>query len=170
MKNNFLFIFLSILLFSCGSNNSNEDVEYKTERDTASVAANPDTTIRIINNKIFWSIQPNAQNEKRELVKPSTKGINNYAPQQLVDSLNNIYPDIQLVLRKVGHDTIYVRIPQSLRLTENIGDTGAENFLATIVYNLTELSGIKYVNLFFLPGSHAEPGIYTRDDFKLPQQ
>lgn len=168
---NLLFLFLmSILLFSCGSDNdSKEEVVYQTERDTAVVADNPDTTVKIINNKIFWSVQPNAQNEKRELKKPSTVAINTFAPQQLLDSLNYIFPDMQLVFKKIGHDTLYVRMPQSTRLTNNIGDTGAENYLATVVFNLTELPGIKYVNLSFSPGNHAEPGVYSRDDFKKMQ-
>jgi hypothetical protein len=167
---NLLFLFLtSMLLFSCGSNDSKEEVVYQTERDTALVAANPDTSAKIINNKIFWSVQPNVQNEKRQLQKPATVAINTFAPQQLVDSLNNIFPDMQLVFRKIGHDTLYARIPQSSRLTNNIGDTGAENYLATVVFNLTELPGIKYVSLFFLPGNHAEPGVYSRDDFKKMQ-
>ena len=160
---------MSIILFSCGSNDSKEDVVYQTERDTALVAANPDTTVKIINDKIFWSVQPNAENEKRELKKPTTVAINTFAPQQLVDSINNIFPDMQLVFNKISHDTLYLRMPQSTRLTNNIGDTGAENYLATVVYNLTELPGIKYVNLFFTPGDHAEPGVYSRDDFKKMQ-
>ena len=168
---NLLFLFLvSVLLFSCGSDNdSKEEVVYQTERDTAVVADNPDTTVKIINSKIFWSVQPNMQNEKREMKKPATVAINTFAPQQLLDSLNTIFPDMQLVLNKIGHDTLYVRMPQSTRLTNNIGDTGAENYLATVVYNLTELPGIKYVNLNFIPGNHAEPGVYSRDDFKKMQ-
>ncbi|MEO7046032.1 MAG: GerMN domain-containing protein [Ferruginibacter sp.] len=167
---NLLFLFLmSIILFSCGSNDSKEEVVYQSERDTALVAANPDTSVKIINDKIFWSVQPNAQNEKRELKKPATVAISKFAPQQLVDSINNIFPGMQLVFNKISHDTLYVRMPQSARLTNNIGDTGAENYLATVVYNLTELPGIKYVNLFFTPGDHAEPGVYSRDDFKKMQ-
>ncbi len=169
MKNLLLLFLMSMLLFSCGSNDSKEEVVYQTERDTAVVKDNPDTTVKIINNKIFWSVQPNTQSDKRQLQKPATVAISTFAPQQLVDSLNNIFPDMQLVFRKIGHDTLYARIPQSMRLTDNIGDTGAENYLATVVYNLTELPGIKYVNLFFLPGNHAEPGVYSRDDFKKMQ-
>ena len=167
---NLLFLFLiTIILFSCGSNDSKEEVVYKTERDTALVAANPDTSVKIINNKLFWSVQANAQNEKRELKKPSTVAINTFAPQQLVDSLNNIFADMQLIYKKIGHDTLYISMPKSTRLTNNIGDTGAENYLATVVYNLTELPGIKYVNLDIAPGNHAEPGVYSRDDFKKMQ-
>ena len=171
MKNLLFLLLISILLFSCGSDNDSKDEEvvYQTERDTAVVADNPDTTVKIINNKIFWSVLPNAQNEKRELKKPATAAINTFAPQQLLDSLNYIFPDMQLVLSKTGHDTLYVRMPQSTRLTNNIGDTGAENYLATVVYNLTELPGIKYVNISFSPGNHAEPGVYSRNDFKQMQ-
>ncbi|MEO6757402.1 MAG: GerMN domain-containing protein, partial [Ginsengibacter sp.] len=167
MKNLLFLFMMSIFLFSCGSDNdSKEEVVYKNERDTAVVADNPDSTLKIINSNIFWSVQPNAQNEKRELKKPATVAINTFAPQQLLDSLNYVFPGMQLVLNKVSHDTLYVRMPQSTRLTNNIGDTGAENYLATIVYNLTELPGIKYVNLNFAPGNHAEPGVYSRHDFK----
>jgi hypothetical protein len=51
-------------------------------------------------------------------------------------------------------------------LANEIGNTGAENYLASTTFTLTELKNIKYVNIAMKPGDHAEPGVYSRDDFK----
>ena len=80
--------------------------------------------------------------------------------------INQNFPDIHLDLVKVSHDTIYVKIPDSKRLTEEIGNTGADNYLASATFTLTELKNIKYVNIDLKAGDHAEPGVYSRADFK----
>jgi len=80
--------------------------------------------------------------------------------------INNNFPDIHLDLVKISHDTIYVKIPDSKKLANEIGDTGAENYLASATFTLTELKNIKFVNIAMQPGDHAEPGVYSRNDFK----
>ncbi|MEO6894444.1 MAG: hypothetical protein ABI136_05360, partial [Ginsengibacter sp.] len=59
-----------------------------------------------------------------------------------------------------------VKIPDSQKLTNQIGDTGAENFLASATFTLTEMPGIHFVYIDMQTGDHAEPGVYSRDDFK----
>ena len=75
-------------------------------------------------------------------------------------------PEIHLDFIKISHDTIYVKIPNSQNLTSDIGDTGAENYLASTTYTLTEMKNVRYVNIAMKGGDHAEPGVYSRDDFK----
>ena len=86
--------------------------------------------------------------------------------KNLIQLINNNYDSIHLDYIKTSHDTIYVHIPHSEMLTERIGSTGAEMYLASATWSLTELKGIKYVNYNFEEGDHASPGVYNRNSFK----
>ena len=86
--------------------------------------------------------------------------------KNVIELINNNYDSIHLDLVKIFHDTIYVHIPNSEMLTERIGSTGAEMFMASATFSLTELKGIHYVNYDFIEGEHAAPGVYDRGYFK----
>ena len=42
------------------------------------------------------------------------------------------------------------------------GTTGADDYMSTTTFTLTELKNIKYVNYDFEEGDHAMPGTYSR--------
>ena len=73
--------------------------------------------------------------------------------------------EVQLKLIRVSGDTMYVTIPDSKVLTQQMGSTGATQFMATATYTLTEMSGVKYIHFDFQEGDHAEPGTYSRENF-----
>lgn len=149
--------------------NSNKDKKAETQQqevvDTVSVAHSTDSTKTIINRPMIWSVEPET-GEKEKLKAPENAKLDTFSSEHLVKLINENFPDIHLDLIKVSHDTIYVKIPDSKRLTEEIGNTGADNYLASATFTLTELKNIKYVNIALKAGDHAEPGVYTRADFK----
>lgn len=157
--------FLLSFFIACNSNN---DAKVETEQqeivDTLSATASGDTTKTIVNHSMIWSVQPQSGN-KEKLMAPENK-IDTLSSSRLVDLLNENYPDIHLDFIKISHDTVYVKIPDSKRLTQELGDTGADNYLAATTYTLTESKNIKFVNIAMKAGDHAEPGVYSRDDFK----
>jgi hypothetical protein len=154
------------LLVAC---NSNEDKKAETLQkvavDTVSVAHSEDSAKTIINRSMIWSVEPQS-GEKEKLKAPENAKLDTFSSENLVKLINENFPDIHLDLVKVSHDTIYVKIPDSKRLTEEIGNTGADNYLASATFTLTELKNIKYVNIDLKAGDHAEPGVYSRADFK----
>jgi hypothetical protein len=168
MKNKlFSIVFFALILCSCNSNSDKqENVVYKTERDTASINSSGDSVLTVINHPSLWTVEMQSNAGTERLKKPSIEIIKSFNPSQLIDTLNDNYKDIQLHLLKLSHDTIYVAIPDSKKLTQELGDTGAENYMATVVFNLTELKNIKFVNFYFKAGDHAEPGVFSREDFK----
>lgn len=85
-------------------------------------------------------------------------------PQKLIDYVNRYRgrDNIKLTFAKISHDTIYININESKYLTQSIGTTGADDYISTTVYTLTELKGIANVNLNFEEGDHAKPGTYNR--------
>jgi hypothetical protein len=148
--------------------NSNDDKKIETVQqetvDTVSAMHPEDSARTIVNRTMIWTVEPQS-GEKQKLQAPANK-IDTFSSAHLVDLLNENFPDIHLDLIKVSHDTIYVKIPDSKKLTQEIGDTGADDYLAATTYTLTEPKNIKFVNIALKAGDHAEPGVYSREDFK----
>jgi hypothetical protein len=159
-------IVMACLIFGCNSNdNKKEETVHENVTDTVTASASSDTAKTIVNHTMIWSVQPEgANNEKLEA--PQNVKLDTLSSTKLVELINNNFPDIHLDLVKISHDTIYVKIPDSKKLANEIGDTGAENYLASATFTLTELKNIKFVNIAMQPGDHAEPGVYSRNDFK----
>jgi len=83
----------------------------------------------------------------------------------IVTRLNALHPDPGLELLKIEGDIAFVRVPDAEYLTQRMGTTGAEYFMALVTISLTSLSGIEHVNFSFKEGDHAIPGAYSRVDF-----
>lgn len=163
----FCAVFSFCLFFSC---NSNQEEKVKTPpenevTDTVSSQNSVDSSRTIVNRSLIWTIERQG-NEKEKLKAPDSTRTADYSSAQLIALLNQNYPDVQLNLIKISHDTIYVKIPDSKKLTNELGDTGAEEYLASATYTLTETKNVHFVNINMKAGDHAEPGVYTRDDFK----
>jgi hypothetical protein len=71
-----------------------------------------------------------------------------------------------LVLIKTSGDTVYLKIPEATYLTQQMGSSGPTMYFANLVYNLTEIPGIKNINVDLLEGDHAQPGTFNQDSFK----
>ncbi len=165
MKNSALGI-LFLLFFSCNTNeksNSNEEVQtLDTVYDTP-VSTGIDSTLFVKSQSLLWQVR---DSNGLKLSKPIKRGIDTMSASHIIDLINDNYDSIHINYLETSHDTVYLAIPYGKSLTEKIGDTGAENFMASTVYSLTEVKGIRYVNFDFKGGDHAMPGVYTRDDFK----
>lgn len=87
-------------------------------------------------------------------------------PKQLINLLNSKYsPSVTLEFDKLSNDTVYVKIPNSTILTQQMGSHGAYDYMITCTFTLTELNGIEFVNFNFESGDHAGPGVYSRQYF-----
>ena len=164
-----LFIVTAIaitLLLSCRSGNkekdSNPDVVIE---DTVfdSAPAVEDSGLYVKNKSMLWHVD---DTKGLKLQKPEVSGIDTMSVKNLIQIINANCDSIHLDYIKNSHDTIYVHIPHSEMLTERIGSTGADMYLASTTWSLTEIKSIKYVNYDFEEGDHASPGVYSRDNFK----
>lgn len=70
-----------------------------------------------------------------------------------------------LRLRGIANGTANVEIINDRHLTQNMGTTGADAYLAGVTFTLTENEEIHSVNFIFREGDHAIPGVYTRKSF-----
>lgn len=160
-------LIVTITFCSCNSSEDKKaEVVEGTITDTVtSISLSADSTQTFINRSLIWTVNE-AEPGEEKLKKPETAIPETFSSAQLIDVLNSNFPEIRLDLVKISHDTMYVDIPDSKRLSTGIGDTGAENYMASATYTLTELKNVKFVNFKFPPGDHAEPGTYSRQDFK----
>ena len=115
-------------------------------------------------SKYYWESTLNDSTGKLEMKK--TTPVDTLSIQSILEFINKTHPRILLGVVKTSNDTIYLKIADATVLTQQMGTTGAMEYLAAAVYNLTELLGIKYVTFDFEEGDHAAPGTYTRESFK----
>ena len=71
----------------------------------------------------------------------------------------------RMALQKTEPPTVVVEIMNDKYLSEAMGSSGAQDYLAIATYTLTESPGIRSVEFVFQPGEHAMPGVYSRESF-----
>jgi hypothetical protein len=170
MKIKLLFFSLALFIFFSCNSNQDKEAETKPENqetsiDTISASNNEDSAITVKTRPMIWTVDEQNQGAEK-MRKPEDVKLDTFSSEELVQLLNNNYPDIQMKLVKISHDTMYVKIPDSKKLTEQMGSTGAQNYMASATYTLTEFKNVKYINFNLEEGDHAGPGIFSRKDFK----
>ena len=146
MIRNSFWVFILVLLSACGNNKPGEQV---AEEDT-------------VFTRYSWEATDTG---RIVLLKKEGKGPDTLSNEGVVTFLNNNWPHVQLVIIKTSGDTLFLKIPQSTYLTQQMGSSGPTTYFAEAVYNLTEIPGIHYVHFDFEEGDHAQPGTFNRDSF-----
>ena len=160
MKNWFL---LSMVIFTISCNT--QQAEKAVAKVDSSAYEPPRDSVNLITDThYFWSAD---WDEQKGMVMKKTTPItpDSLTASLIIQKLDKLYPEIPLRFSHVSLDTIFVIINKSTYLTQQIGTTGAESYLAVVTYNLTELQGINHVNFKFKAGDHASPDTYERTDF-----
>ena len=171
MKNKILLF--AIILFSVGCNSSTNETKESEETVNREVIDSPgeegteEPVLSVTNKPSLWTVEYEDNTKTEKLKKPEDIKIGSLSATDLINTLNETYTSVQLKYDKISNDTIFVKIPDSEKLTQQLGSTGAYNYMAATVFNLTELDHIKYVKFDFKGGDHASPGVFTREDFKL---
>ena len=150
------FILLTSLVSCSGPTSTSISTEINTDTSQTS------NSISKVNDtiKYIWLYDYAAEIPVRlKKVNPDT-----LTPEKLIYLINKYRGQDKIILDlvKVLGDTIYVAIKESTYLTQSMGTTGADDYVSTTVYTLTELKDIKYVNFNFTEGDHARPGTYSR--------
>jgi hypothetical protein len=140
-------LFLMIMIHSCSGPDKSAPVQ-----DT--IMDQPDTVL-------FWTVDD--YNKIKTRVFQDTIKITD--PKPVVNGINSLYPGVKLRLLNVSNDTVYAAIDSAYTLTESMGSFGAAEYLSTVVINLTTLENINFVSLEFIPGSHAMPGVYSKENY-----
>jgi hypothetical protein len=153
---------LVLLLLSCTNNTAHEPETETTvlppsASDSATVG--PELTDRM--QYFVWDVNSDAKTIRQNpKLRPQY-----YSVDTLLMGLNERYPRILLEKKRIGHDTLYTEIKDAMYLTDQMGSSGAEEYLAQAVINLTSVNGIRYVRIDFTEGSHASPDVWGREAF-----
>lgn len=71
----------------------------------------------------------------------------------------------RLKLIEIQGNQARVEVINAQYLTQRMGSTGADAFLAEATFTITEHSEIESVYFLFEEGDHAQPGLYNRETF-----
>jgi len=124
-------------------------VEYDSNGSAMLVRGRKINTIKAELNKLIAAL--NRHEARSALSRPEIEG----APGAY----------LKLTLQKTEKPVAVVEITNEKYLTEKMGSSGAQDYLAAATYTLTENPGITTVEFVFHAGEHAMPGPYTREAF-----
>lgn len=158
-----LFLILTLaIIFSCNRKEPYTSPQVPAHGDL--LPLQQDSTAVLSDSHYYWTFEID-QKDGLLIKKLSPLPVDSLTPLILIHRMNEEYPEIKLKYVRVANDTIFVRIERSSFLTEQLGSTGAPAYLGVVTYNLTELSGINNVDIYFKAGDHASPDTYSRTDF-----
>lgn len=86
--------------------------------------------------------------------------------ESLISDINAAWENVKLQFVRISNDTIYVAIPDSEFLGQQMGSAGSAAYMASTTYNLTELKGVNYVYYDLKTGDHISPGTFSRKSFE----
>ncbi|MGV3707086.1 MAG: hypothetical protein ACO1NU_17070 [Arcticibacter sp.] len=159
MKYGCFFLLCIIFLGGCTSDQKQLYAEGQDSTRTDSASANKQL------DSLPWNTTYNETTQKLQL-DHSGESMKGVGYEEIIRMLNKKYPGIQMEYRGMQGDTIITRIQDATQLTQNIGTSGAESYLAEATFSLTEIPTIKAVKIEFEEGDHAMPGTFTRTTFK----
>jgi hypothetical protein len=148
----YIFIVITLVLAASCSNNKSED--------------NKEENIPAGNELKLWRSDLNDSTGKLIMMQDNLIVVDSLTPTDIIGFINEQFPRVQLAFERISNDTIFIRIPDAMFLTQQMGSSGPTMFFSAAVYNLTELPGIRWVSFDFEEGDHASPGVLRREDFK----
>lgn len=141
-------VFALCLLFSCSSENQENALEEQ-------VGFSASDTI------IIWNCD--ADKQVRSRIFTSDAAIQNVQP--LINGINSIYPEMTLRFLTISGDTLIVAMNEGKLLVNQMGSSGAEQYLSFAAMNLLEAKGIQFVQFSLPEGAHAKNSVWTKADF-----
>ncbi|HEY9113258.1 MAG TPA: hypothetical protein VIN10_01075 [Bacteroidales bacterium] len=116
-------------------------------------------------SNFYWKSDYDSVNNKEILIKGRLVDSLGQSPNELIEVLNKRNQQPQIKYIDIQSDTIKIQIINDEFLTEQMGTSGAYCYLGETVFTLTEFDLIRFVQIEMDSGSHASPGIYSRNDF-----
>lgn len=154
-------LLLIVLLYGCNNQTENQQKIASSERSMDNASTNDSASnAEPGSTSYLWRVTPDYKKIRNTDYNPALATAEN-----VIKGLNENYESVYLEEVKISNDTIYTAIKDATHLTEQMGTTGAEVYLADVVLNLTAVPGIKYVNIQLEEGSHMQPGVWSLADF-----
>ncbi len=114
-----------------------------------------------------WNSELDAKGD-HIVVSKGNKIIETNSPEELIDKLNENLSkyDPEIVYQKFTAGILQITLSPESKYSEQMGTAGANQYLVELIFTLTELSEVQFVQLNIDEGSHGKPGRFTRADFE----
>ncbi len=158
-------IFIGLLLLGVGCNQSTQQKEEQYDgSDTMSLDGDQQTKNPFIYvpTDAFWEYQFDTTTNDFKPVKLREVQADTLTAKRIEEMINHTWPNVQIKYIETFGDTVYLEIPESTVLTQQMGTAGAQQFMVSTTYSFTELPNVRYVAFGFEEGDHAVPGVYHR--------
>ncbi len=155
--NTLIFIFLILFTFTIACKDSKKESEEEINVTEENVIVFGEAILDE-NDPSVWIYDYDADIpvKNREVIKDTL------SLQEWVDFFNAQNEKVHLEFLKHNGDTLFVKIPESTVLTQQMGTAGADGYLSIATYTLTESQLVNFVHFDFEEGDHAMPGVYSR--------
>lgn len=120
----------------------------------------------ILITDFYWDSDFDKISNREYLIRGKMLDSISKSPNELIEILNKRTPKCKIEYIDITGDTIKIMILDDEYLTEQMGTSGADCYMAETVFTLTENDLIKYVRIEMDYGSHASPGLYSRNDYE----
>lgn len=159
------YVIFLLFTFSCDNsiqnNNSSQSFLDKEDAENHEIAL--DTSSLTYNlTGALWGYRYDTISKDFKVVKLRNFNKDTLTPKIIESIINEVWEKVQIKYLRIQNDTIFIAIPHSEVLTQQMGTTGADEFMISTTYSFTELKGINFVSYDFEFGDHASPGIYNR--------
>ncbi|MGL4908818.1 MAG: hypothetical protein ACRC3G_05755 [Bacteroidales bacterium] len=159
------FIIASIVGFRACHHFANIDAEQPLVEK--SISTTPQTTANVEKPKervLYWHTIYDDKLQMERLVCDTLFDIEP-SSTNVIELLNKREAECKIIYKGIKGDTIVIGFTNEEYLTEEMGTTGTDCFLAETVYTLTEIAPLKFVFLDIAQGSHAGAGVICRETF-----
>lgn len=153
---------LVLLITSCNTTQRDDSATNMGDEKSVNGSESPTVDDRL---EAIWGYDYNQQTEEFELKQLRSVDKNILTGETLEKIINKSWPRVQIEFIKTSNDTAFISIPDSEVLTQQMGSAGAEGFMISTTFSLTELKEINYVSFEFEEGDHGVPGVYSRNSW-----
>jgi hypothetical protein len=163
----YIFIIIISIIFFMGcensvNNNLNNTSPIKSVPDSMKITNSTTSTMAYIEKYAIWGCEYDSIKGDEKPTKLRPFEADTLTANKIEDIVNFTWPKVQVKILRSSKDTIYISIPDSEVLTQQMGTTGAEEFMISTTFSFTEIKGVNYVTYNFIEGDHATPGTYSR--------
>lgn len=162
MKTNLISLGLISMIVGCSSPQQDD----RAKEDTDEIGG-IDSGSSVLSDPLeaIWGYEFNQHTEEFEVTQLRSVDSDTLTGETLEKIINNSWPKVQIRYIRTSKDTVYISIPDSKVLTQQMGSAGAESFMVSTTYSFTELNGVYHVSFDFEEGDHGVPGVYKRNSW-----
>ncbi len=165
MSNRIWLVILWVFIFSCDTQSDKEVDQSSMKID--SLENSDSQSISNMESDKIWVLNFDKEQNEYKPKKVRSTNPDQLTPAMVIAVVNKTWPEIQVKYIKTVNDTVFISIPNSIFLTQQMGTQGALEFMITTTFTFTELQGIHQVSFDFEEGDHAVPGVYNRHSWDI---